>query len=458
LFVAIMAVAAALAHATDLTVGPSGSGAQFSSIQAAVDAAQPGDRVIVLAGEYNGAVVVNKPIDLVGAGSPVTFSRSYAVFVPGLVPTPITVGNIATGARARISGITFGTIGAMLAPNLSMMTVHDCLGRVELSDVVLTGASLPALESATLGGILHVRDCAQVVASGVGALGSVYTVLLPVMGEASLKRGHAGFLVERSGFWMNDCRADGNATRLVSSGFGGDGGPGLMTIDASVQIARSLIRGAQSGGHQNGVFGFGGAAIDVFGSTVLVHGASPNALFGALPLEFDAGAAIGLGAAGSAIKLDGTSSVTYAPDVPLVPGSGAPTLPDAPAIAAAAGAIVAPLTHRLPTVVITPATVPPGATLTVLLQGEPNLDYIRAVGPRTSPAVGLSGVSGKVLVDLTTLLFFDVRLLDASGAVSSTVNVPADPALAGLEVVEQAAQVLPAGIALSPPSVFSIGF
>jgi len=53
------------ASAADLTVGPSG---QFSTIQAAVDVAQAGDRILVASGEYAGAQV-NKAVEIRGTGA-----------------------------------------------------------------------------------------------------------------------------------------------------------------------------------------------------------------------------------------------------------------------------------------------------------------------------------------------------------------------------------------------------
>src|SRR4051794_13595658 len=44
-----------------------GTGAQFSTIQAAVNAASPGDRIKVAAGVYNESVVVNKSLNIIGA-------------------------------------------------------------------------------------------------------------------------------------------------------------------------------------------------------------------------------------------------------------------------------------------------------------------------------------------------------------------------------------------------------
>src|SRR4029079_2051747 len=59
-------------YATDWIVGPFGSGAPFYDIQTAVNAAQPGDRVLVLPGAYvQGTIIIDKAIEVIGAGSSV---------------------------------------------------------------------------------------------------------------------------------------------------------------------------------------------------------------------------------------------------------------------------------------------------------------------------------------------------------------------------------------------------
>ena len=51
----LILILATQGYATDWVVGPFGSGAPFNGIQAAVNAAQPGDRVLVLPGAYRAA-------------------------------------------------------------------------------------------------------------------------------------------------------------------------------------------------------------------------------------------------------------------------------------------------------------------------------------------------------------------------------------------------------------------
>jgi hypothetical protein len=202
--------------------------------------------------------------------------------------------------------------------------------------------------------------------------------------------------------------------------------------------------------------GFGGAAINAFSSYVIVHGADPNLVAGADGFESTFSGAVGLGAPGSAVKLDATSTVVYAQDAMLVPGAATASLPAAPPVAAEPTSVVAPHPHRLPTVSITPAYVPVGGAVSVQLSGEPNLDLIRAIALQTAPPLFMPGVLGAVVVDLQSVLLYPVDPLGPSGTITSIVTIPADPSLAGLAFFEQAAQVLPTGIAVSPPIVVCI--
>jgi hypothetical protein len=304
-------------------------------------------------------------------------------------------------------------------------------------------------------GLLLIHDSAQVALSGVRALGTLTTFGFPLPGYSTTSYAHAGILVERSAVWMMDCEAGGNASRVITSGFGADGGHGLRAIDSFVHLGRSQIRGGQSGGHAAGTIGFGGHGIDAAGSTVILHGDAGNLTTGAPGFELPLGTPA-LGAAGSAITLDGTSTVGYASDVVLVPGTGTATLPAGATIDAAPGSTVGASVHRLPTVSMLPSTVPLGTTLSVRIAGEPNLDHIRAVTLQTAPATLLAGVLGALVIDVPTVVIFHLESLGPSGVLTTPVPVPADPSLAGLVIVEQGAQVLPTGIVLSPPALAAL--
>jgi parallel beta-helix repeat protein len=83
----------------------------FPTIQAAVDAAAPGDTINIQSGIYTEEVVIGKDLNLRGAGAGATTIKSPAALTPyahdTLSPTPFTaIVRVAHGAHVRISGLT----------------------------------------------------------------------------------------------------------------------------------------------------------------------------------------------------------------------------------------------------------------------------------------------------------------------------------------------------------------
>jgi hypothetical protein len=196
--------------------------------------------------------------------------------------------------------------------------------------------------------------------------------------------------------------------------------------------------------------GAGGHGVRAEGSLVAIHGGVGNATSGA-----NAFPQANLGTAGSAVSLDGASGLIYGVDAALSGGAGAASLPPAAPISSAAGSFVDARGERLPTVSITPASVSLGSTLTVRISGEPAFPLIRAVAFQTVPIVPVTGALGAVFVDLSGVFLWHYDTLDATGNLTGVGTIPQDPALANVSIVEQAAQLLPSGIFISPPVTFT---
>ena len=325
---------------------------------------------------------------------------------------------------------------------------------VELSDLVLMAPPNPTIPMAVIGGVLHVQNCSQVVISGVRSLGAGGSTSVI---NSSLVHGLSGAAVQNSMVWIADSTAQGSASSLDPSGMAG-----TAETESPSSIPSRTSRDPSS--RERRAQGFRAAwrapaapGIRAQGSVVVLHGGFGNTTVGAnaYELQLPNGAALLLGTAGNAVILDGSSSLVYGVDVALSGGTGTASLPPATPLAAAAGSIVDARAERLPTVSITPASASLGSQLTVRLSGEPGVDYIRAVGLRTMPALGV-GALGSVVVDLSTIFLWHFDTLDPTGNLTESVTVPLDPSLAGVEIVEQCAQALPSGLVVSPPVIFTL--
>ncbi len=191
------------------TVG--GSGADFSEIQPAVDAALPGDTILVRPGSY-GPLLVEKGV-LVRA--------SEGMFLLGFGAT---IRNIPAGSTAGISGAT--TVG------------YPIQVRNNVGEVLLESLSLQAGEHT-----LWVDNCANVSVTGA---------------NVSLSAGLGGdaVLIESSTVRVSDYSFQGGSGGLFIAR---DGGAALRVADSRVALAL----GSLFGGHgTNGICpGSGGAAL-----------------------------------------------------------------------------------------------------------------------------------------------------------------------------------------------------
>src|SRR5262245_18773103 len=119
----VLTAVASVAAADILTVGPAGSGAQFTQIQAAIDVAADDDVILVKAGVYD-RIVVDKPLRILGDGT------GNALVASSLVR------DIEVGEEVVLSGLQL--LDTLLQ---SPVAVRDCTGTVFLHDVFVNGTS-----------------------------------------------------------------------------------------------------------------------------------------------------------------------------------------------------------------------------------------------------------------------------------------------------------------------------
>ncbi len=126
----------ALASAGVLVVGPPGSGAAFSDVQPAIDAAQPGDTILVLAGSY-GPANIAKPLQILGVGS-----NRVTLTGPDTAPV-LEVSAIPAGETLVVAGIDFQAESVFFSVQQVMARIQGNAGTIVLQDVRLDDVEFP---------------------------------------------------------------------------------------------------------------------------------------------------------------------------------------------------------------------------------------------------------------------------------------------------------------------------
>jgi len=147
---------------SDISCGTAG----YSSISAAIAAANPNDTVVVCAGTYRDEVMISKPLSLIGrAGAVIDAAGQPRLNVGGLLPGSIGIGVVGT-SHVQVSGLTVEHAGfdAILAASSSYVTVsgnvliHNGDVGVNFNGVTLSQATRNTSEYNAAGGFLVADD------------------------------------------------------------------------------------------------------------------------------------------------------------------------------------------------------------------------------------------------------------------------------------------------------------
>lgn len=195
-----------------------------ASLQAAIDAASPGDTLIRVKGTCTGNFVISKDLNLVGKGVHPTLDGGGSGTV---VEVPVGPGGIQTvGATVRISGLTIkgGDLG-----------IHD-RGTMTVIDTAVRGNGrgiYVELDIGVSGGGLILRH-SRVNHNGTGIFNDSWRLLV-----------RNSIIADNSGAGL--INGIQKISTIRSSTVRGNGGTGIV-IGGSLQVYDSVIRDNQGGG------------------------------------------------------------------------------------------------------------------------------------------------------------------------------------------------------------------
>ncbi len=253
---AAVVTASGFSQTTYIVDDDGGVGVDFTTIDAAVAAAQPGDRIVVHGGTY-GAFTLSEGVSVLALGQP-RLTGSVAIQA------------LPAGQTAILAGFRFEP-----SYPASSLSVTNCAGTVIVDACTLLGSGSGPLAVAT--------NSTDVRFHRTRILPGANSVYVPARGALR----------------VSGSRVELTACELVG-GDGGDGAPnprrgayGLDCVSGSrVHIARSTVRGGNGGDGDdiwsvNGASG-GDAIHAASGSYVIVAGDATDVIRGGLPGEPDA--------------------------------------------------------------------------------------------------------------------------------------------------------------------------
>lgn len=417
-----------------------------SVIQDAIAAAAPGDTLFLMPGAYAdvGPIEIDKPLQLIGAGSSTTFYMALGV-LPGEVPLPLSIHDIPANGEVRVIGLQLvssmvGGGGEGAGYGGRAVHIEACAGPVSLADVEGYTFSV----ASTAPGLLVIRDSAQVV---LDACRFVVKSGLEVVPTPAAR-------IEHSTVWINasELRGGDGFPGVLGTVF--DGALGVDAVSSELHLSRSDVRGGR------GTVGFsltgtapatkGGDAVLLTLTSASLVGGDGNRLQGG---QGGLGWPSGVGVGGAGLRALSGSGTLVAADGLVLGGANGDSTATANPFQGPGGVFWA--SQRFASLETSASVVSLGGTVDLQIAGEP-LSYA-LVGwsaiQALSPPDGLTSI----LIDPAGLHVLWVLGLSAQGTVTQVVPLPSSTALVGASFVAQAL-VIPAGnsLTLSAPIVVAL--
>jgi hypothetical protein len=298
--------------------------------------------------------------------------------------------------------------------------------------------------------LLLVEDCDAVQLDGCVLHGSH-----PPLQQA-WQRAQVAMQVNASRVWCT------SGTFLGGQGFDSYGGDAIRVAAGSfLHLTRTSVVGGNGGAHFGfywwDIYGFPGEeAIDVTASQVVIAGGPDNLCIG--------GSGVLLGtndwtAGGAAVRLRVNGSVRYADDAELERGLDGDGGAYGPLVFYALGTTgVVEIAEQAirPTLAVLSPTAAPGQVLAVDASGDAGALHFVFASSKALLPIALPGTGMHVHADPGSALIVVPLLLDAIGSGGFAVPLPANPALAGVELILQSIDGDLSTLRVSNPALFTI--
>jgi len=250
-------------QALTLCVNPGGTGGCYSKIQLAVNAASPGDTIIVAAGTYTENVTIGISVTVNGAGSGLTFvdgNSAGSVFTIGAGTTAVTLTNMTIRDGYANSG---GGI--------------NCRGKLTLTNVIIINNTAVynggGVYELTLGPLLTFNS-STVSNNTAGLGGGIYDDSSPfsmvnstVGGNQALTGGGGGILIAGGYVTVTNGTISSNTAKGNGGGVYNSGNRSFTALDSTISgnIAISTTTASGDGG---GLYNTGAALVNFNNVTV----------------------------------------------------------------------------------------------------------------------------------------------------------------------------------------------
>ena len=407
--------------AADLTVGPPDSGADFSDLQAAIDAAVPGETLFVFPGQYRGGLLIDKSIDIIGAGPGATQLESVSSEPLFEVRGLAALDSVVLAGLGVLNGFESDALG---------MEVRNCQGPVTLADVAWAApAQLVGLER-----LLWIEDCSRVIIDRcVFDAGS----LRPIAGATRI----AGLEASGSSLYVN------NTVLMGGIGIEVEAGPGLRGFDVDVDLGSSQVTGGLGAFDVLSAPASGGPGVDLSANSRLELSGS-GAMFveggtGGIDLALPANEAPG----GPGARLAGGSVVVLSGGASLAGGQpffGGPSAP--PSVQDANSNLFFAFEPQLG-LRSNDTLVQAGQPLQLEVKGLSFSSVGIFLGAETTSPVPVPGFAGDALISPATAFNLALVTTNFIGDATATIQVPgnAPPGLRGyIQAVDLGFVVAPA--------------